>query len=64
MKDTALGGRFEALLDHHKRVRFMNVQHCGGQSMVLLQLKNPLELSLKRGQFLPGSEVSILLKAT
>ena len=42
MKYTALGGMFEVLDDHHKRVRFMNVQHCGGQSMVLLQLKDPL----------------------
>ena len=28
---------------------------CGGLSMVLLQLKDPLELFVKRREFLPGS---------
>ena len=35
--------------------RYINVWHCGGLSMVLLQLKDPLELYLKRREFLCGS---------
>ena len=35
--------------------RYINVRHCGGLSMVLLQLKDPLELFLKSREFLPGS---------
>ena len=35
--------------------RYMNVRCCGGLSMVLLQLKDPLELFLKSREFLPGS---------
>ena len=35
--------------------RYINVWHCGGLSMVLLQLKDPLELFIKRKEFLPGS---------
>ena len=31
--------------------RYINVQHCGGLSMVLLQLKHPLELFVKIGNF-------------
>ena len=33
----------------------INVRHCGGLSMVLLQLKDPLELFVKSREFLPGS---------
>ena len=33
----------------------INVRHCGGLFMVLLQLKDPLEIFLKRIEFLPGS---------
>ena len=32
--------------------RYINVQRCGGLSMVLLQLKDPLELFMKRREFL------------
>ena len=35
--------------------RYINVWHCGGLSMVLLQLKDPLELLIKRREFLRGS---------
>ena len=34
--------------------RYVNVRHCGWLSMVLLQLKGPLELFLKRKEFPPG----------
>ena len=34
--------------------RYINVWHCGGVSMVLLQLKDPLELFVKRKEFLPS----------
>ena len=34
--------------------RYINVRHCGVLSMVLLQLKDPLELFAKRKEFLPG----------
>ena len=33
---------------------YINVRHCGGLSMALLQLKEPLELFVKRREFLPG----------
>ena len=33
----------------------INVRRYGGLSMVLLQLKDPLELFVKRREFLPGS---------
>ena len=35
--------------------RFINVRHFGGLSMVPLQLTDPLELYVKRGDFFPGS---------
>ena len=35
--------------------RYINVRRCGGLSMVLLQLKDPLQLFVKRREFLPGS---------
>ena len=35
--------------------RFIKVWHCGGLSVVLLQLKDPLQLIMKRKEFLPGS---------
>ena len=35
--------------------RYINVRRYGGLSMVLLQLKNPLELLVKRKEFLLGS---------
>ena len=34
--------------------RYINVWCCGGLSMVLLQLKGPLELFVKSREFLPG----------
>ena len=34
---------------------FINVWHCKGLSMVLLQLIYPLELFVKRREYLPGS---------
>ena len=34
---------------------YINVQRCEGLSMVLLQLKDPVELFLKRYEFLPSS---------
>ena len=34
---------------------YINVLHCGGLSVVLLQLKDPLELFVKRREFLPSS---------
>ena len=49
--------RFESPLDPQAGWpgRYINVQHCGGMSMVLLQLKDPQELFVKRRKFLPGS---------
>ena len=35
--------------------RYINVRRCGGLSMVLLQLRDPLELFVKRREFLPIS---------
>ena len=35
--------------------RYINVRRCGGLSMVLLQLKDPLELFVKSIEFPPGS---------
>ena len=35
--------------------RFINVQHYGGLYIVLLQLKEPLKLLMKRKKFLAGS---------
>ena len=35
--------------------RYINVRCCEGLSMVLPQLKDPLELFVKRRGFLPGS---------
>ena len=35
--------------------RYINVRSCGGLSMVLMQLKDPLELFVKIREFLPGS---------
>ena len=32
--------------------RFINVLHCGGLSMVLMQLEGPLKLLIKRREFL------------
>ena len=37
------------------RGRYINVRHCRGLSIVLLQLKDPLELFVKRGEFIPSS---------
>ena len=34
---------------------FINVLHCGGLCMVPLQLKDPLELLIKRSEFVRGS---------
>ena len=34
---------------------YINVQRCGGLSKVPLQLKDPLELFVKRKEFLPSS---------
>ena len=34
--------------------RHINVWHCGGQYMVVLHLKDPLELFVKKREFLPG----------
>ena len=49
--------RFESLL--HPQAcwpgRFIKVRRCGGLPMVLLQLKDPLELFVKSREFLPGS---------
>ena len=39
--------------------RYINVRHCGGLALVLLQLKDPLEVFMKRSEFLPRSGVSI-----
>ena len=38
--------------------RFINARHCGGMYMILLQLKDPLELLAftKRREFLPDSK--------
>ena len=33
----------------------INVRRCGGMYMVLLELKDHLELFVKRSEFLPGS---------
>ena len=35
--------------------RYINVRRCGGLSMVLIQLKDPLELFVQKMEFLPGS---------
>ena len=34
---------------------YINVRRCGGLSMVILQLKDPLELFVKSREFLPSS---------
>ena len=34
--------------------RYINARHCGGLSVVLLHLKDALELSVKRREFLSG----------
>ena len=34
--------------------RYINVRRCGGLSMVLPQLKDPLKLFVKSREFLPG----------
>ena len=49
--------RFESPLDPQAGwpVCYIHVRRCGGQSMVLLQLKDPLELFVKRREFLPSS---------
>ena len=49
--------RFESPLDPQAGWPgcYINVPHCRGLSMVLLQLKYPLELFVKRREFLPGS---------
>ena len=50
--------------------RYINVRHCRGLLMVLLQQKDPLELFVKSREFLPGSgflsrrDMTQLLKAT
>ena len=36
---------------------YINMQHCGGLPMVFLQLRDPLELFIKRMEFLPGSKL-------
>ena len=36
---------------------FINVRHCGGLSMFHLQLKDPLELFVKRREYIPGSGI-------
>ena len=35
--------------------RYVNVWRCGGMSLVLLQPKDPMELFVKRREFLHGS---------
>ena len=49
--------RFESPLDPQAGcpARYENVQHCRGLSLVLLQLKDSLELFVKRRDLLPGS---------
>ena len=49
--------RFESPLDPQAGWpgRYINVRRCGGLSMVLLQLKDPLELFVKSKKFLPCS---------
>ena len=49
--------RFESPLDPQAGLpgRYINVRRCGGLPMVLLQLKDPLELFVKSREFLPGS---------
>ena len=37
---------------HH---HYINMRHCGGLAMVFVQLKDPLELFVKRREFLPDS---------
>ena len=50
--------------------RYINVEHCRGLSIVLLQLIDPLDLFVKRMEFLAGSSFylvairPLLLKAT
>ena len=48
---------FESPLDPHAGCpgRYINVWRCGRLSMVILQLKKPLQLFVKRREFLPGS---------
>ena len=41
---------------------YTNVRCCGGPSMVLLQLKDHLELFVKRREFFPGSGFLVCLK--
>ena len=50
-------GRFESLLDPQAGWpgRYINVQRCKGLSMVLLQLKDLLEVFIKKREFLPSS---------
>ena len=52
----ALVCRFESPLDPQAGWpgRYKNVRHCGGLSMVFLQLKDPLELFVKSKEFLLG----------
>ena len=49
--------RFESPLDPQAGWpgRYINVRHCRGLPMVLLQQKDPLELLVKSREFLPGS---------
>ena len=49
--------KFESPLDHQAGWpgRYINVRRCGGLSMVLLQLKDPLALFVKSREFLLGS---------
>ena len=49
--------RFESPLDPYADWpgRSINVRRCGGLPMVLLQLKDPLELFVKSREFLAGS---------
>ena len=49
--------RFESPLDLQAGWpgRFINVRRCWGLSVVLLQLKDPLELIVKSREFLPDS---------
>ena len=48
--------RFESTLAPQAgwRGRYIHVWYCGGLSMAPLQLKDPLELFVKRMEFLPG----------
>ena len=54
----ALGRRFDYPLVPHQRVGLVAINmcgRCGGLSMVLLQLKDSLDLFIKRREFYPGS---------